>query len=129
METTLALVVNLRTIFGNAWLHNYHLSCPDKACRSTLNTRHSQNWVKDRGDQKMNVRIFIWIFWPAFMSALIAEGVFFSLIHPADLVFFNHANTLSSEAIYSIGFIFFWLLGALSSALTFYIRGDLQKTA
>jgi hypothetical protein len=75
----------------------------------------------------MNVRIFIWIFWPAFMSALIAEGVFFSLIHPADLVFFNHANTLSSEAIYSIGFIFFWLLGALSSALTFYIRGGFAK--
>jgi hypothetical protein len=61
------------------------------------------------------------------MSALIAEGVFFSLIHPADLVFFNHANTLSSEAIYSIGFIFFWLLGALSSALTFYIRGGFAK--
>ena len=75
----------------------------------------------------MKVRVFIWIFWPGFMSALIAEGLFFSVIHPNDLVFLDHPNTLSSEATYSIGFMFFWVIGALSSALTLYIKGYITK--
>ena len=53
--------------------------------------------------------------WPGFIAALVAEFVFFAAFDPLD---FNERLALSREAVYTIGFIAFWLLGSLSSALT-----------
>ena len=51
------------------------------------------------------------ILWPAFLSAGVAEVVFFTLFDPEDF----EAGRLVA---YSVGFFLFWALAATSSALT-----------
>ena len=58
--------------------------------------------------------------WPSFVTAIAASGVFFSAFQPRDLVPFNLDLDLSPLAVYSIGFLLFWLFAALSSFGTFY---------
>jgi hypothetical protein len=69
----------------------------------------------------MKFRLLMWILWPSFLVGGIAEGVFFTLVQPEDLIFFDQPIRASKEAIYTIGFFCFWFLCALSSALTIYI--------
>ena len=60
----------------------------------------------------------IWILWPAFLVAGIAEGITFTLFEPSDLHLFGAPVELSRTAVYSIGFFLFWAFAAASSALT-----------
>ncbi len=60
----------------------------------------------------------MWIVWPAFLVAAIAEMIFFALIDPFDLQLLAAAPDASREAIYTVGFIGFWAVGIASSALT-----------
>jgi hypothetical protein len=41
----------------------------------------------------------MWILWPSFLVAGIAEGIFFTLVHPEDLVFLDQPIHASKEAI------------------------------
>ena len=61
----------------------------------------------------------MWIVWPGFLAAIAAEIVFFAMFDPLD---FNMRLHLSREAVYTIGFIAFWALGMLSSALTLFLQ-------
>jgi hypothetical protein len=69
------------------------------------------------------VKTAIWILWPSFIVAGIAEVVFFTLFDPVEL-------HLAAEAIgfrsrlgwYTVGFIAFWAFAAASSALTCYFQ-------
>ena len=67
----------------------------------------------------------IYILWPSFIVAGIAEGVFFTLFDPMDLRLFDRELGVSRMAVYSIGFFAFWLFAAGSSALTCFF----QRTA
>jgi hypothetical protein len=60
----------------------------------------------------------VWILWPAFVVASVAEMLFFALIDPGELRPFGDALELSRTAVYSLFFFFFWAAGACSSALT-----------
>ena len=60
----------------------------------------------------------MWILWPAFLVAGIAEGITFSLFDPQDMRLFGETVELGRSAIYSIGFFLFWAFAAASSALT-----------
>jgi hypothetical protein len=62
----------------------------------------------------------MWVVWPAFLAAIAAEIVFFAIFDPLD---FNIRLQLSREAVYTFGFVAFWLLGALSSLLTLFLQG------
>ena len=64
----------------------------------------------------------IWILWPSFVVAGIAEAVFFTLIDPQELYLFGEPVTLSRIATYSIGFFAFWALCAASSMFTCFIQ-------
>ena len=64
----------------------------------------------------------IYILWPSFIVAGIAEGVFFTLFDPMDLRLFDQELGLSRMAVYSIGFFAFWLFAAGSSALTCFFQ-------
>jgi len=64
----------------------------------------------------------MWITWPAFLVAGVAEAVFFSVFDPFDLHFFGAPLDWSREAIYTLGFFGFWGLGVASSALTVFLR-------
>jgi hypothetical protein len=61
----------------------------------------------------------MWIVWPAFLAAIAAEIVFFAMFDPLD---FNMRLHLSREAVYTVGFVAFWALGMLSSALTLLLQ-------
>ena len=60
----------------------------------------------------------MWVIWPAFLVAGVAEIVFFTIFDPFDLHFFGEPLEWSREAIYTLGFFGFWALGIASSALT-----------
>lgn len=69
----------------------------------------------------MKCRLLMWILWPSFLVAGVAEGLLFTVVNPDDLIFFGHPLEWSHQAIYSLGFFVLWLLCALSSALSIFI--------
>lgn len=69
----------------------------------------------------------IWILWPSFVVAGIAEAAFFTLIDPQELYLFGAPVNYSRIATYSIGFFAFWALCAASSAFTCFIQRSSQE--
>lgn len=64
----------------------------------------------------------MWVLWPSFVVAGIAEGIFFSVIDPQELYLFGEAVHLSKIATYSIGFFGFWAVCASSSLMTCFLQ-------
>jgi hypothetical protein len=78
----------------------------------------------------LTARRVMWIVWPAFLMAGVAELVFFSVFDPFDLHFFGAPLEMSRQAIYTMGFFGFWGLGIASSTLTsFLARPDFEAVA
>ena len=75
----------------------------------------------------MKYRLFIWIMWPSFLVSILAEGLLFSVVHPAELLFFGYHPNISDEGIYTIGFFIIWIFCAASSALTAYILPGIES--
>lgn len=50
----------------------------------------------------MKRRLLMWILWPAFLSAALAELVVFAVVDPADLRFFGEQITVSAQAVYTV---------------------------
>ena len=71
----------------------------------------------------------IWILWPAFIAAGIAEVVFFTVIDPKQLFLFGQPVELSDITTYSIGFLMFWLLCAMSSLMSWFMMPQSIKNA
>lgn len=69
----------------------------------------------------MRSRLVIWILWPSFLVAAIAEGLLFTVIHPEDILFFGEPIGISNEGIYTLGFFVIWGFCASSSALSIYV--------
>jgi hypothetical protein len=65
---------------------------------------------------------WMWILWPSFLVAGIAEGLFFSLVNPQELYFLGEPVHYSAIATYSIGFLAFWAVCAVSSYLTWALQ-------
>jgi hypothetical protein len=64
----------------------------------------------------------MWVIWPAFLVAGVAEAVFFTVFDPFELHFFGATLDMSRGAIYTMGFFGFWGLGVASSALTVFLE-------
>ena len=64
----------------------------------------------------------MWILWPSFVVAGVAEVVFFTIIDPQELYLLGEPVTMSRLATYSIGFLLFWALAAASSAFTCFLQ-------
>ena len=60
------------------------------------------------------------VLWPSFMVAIIATGFFFSAFDPDDLYPFGEQTGVSRLGVYSIGFLLFWLVSAISGIGTLY---------
>jgi hypothetical protein len=54
------------------------------------------------------------------MVAIVATGLFFSAFDPDDLFPFGEQTEVSRLGIYSIGFLLFWLVSAISGIGTLY---------
>ncbi|MDZ7828653.1 MAG: hypothetical protein U5K33_03890 [Halofilum sp. (in: g-proteobacteria)] len=73
------------------------------------------------GDKRL-IRIVGAVLWPSFLTAGVATMVFFANIDPLTL----RAQTapdwdISREGGYTIGFLMFWAVCTLSSALTLFL--------
>lgn len=79
-------------------------------------------------DDETRGRLSMWIIWPAFLMAGLAEIVFFSIFDPFELHFFGAPLDWSRQAIYTLGFFGFWALGIASSALTLYLERSPRQT-
>ena len=66
-------------------------------------------------------RRLMWVIWPAFLVAGVAEAIFFTVFDPFELHFFGAVLDVSREVIYTMGFFGFWGLGIASSALTVFL--------
>jgi hypothetical protein len=64
----------------------------------------------------------LWVLWPAFMVACVAELVVFAVIDPADLHLFGEPVAAGRMPIYTIGFLFFWAIAAGAAALTVFLQ-------
>lgn len=64
----------------------------------------------------------IYILWPSFLAAGVAEALFFTAFDPADLHLFGDPVAVDATAAYTLGFFGFWLLAACSSALTCFLQ-------
>jgi hypothetical protein len=67
------------------------------------------------------LKLVMAILWPSFMAAVMAEGFFFSMFDPVDLMMVGGHIDLPPIAAYTIGFFFFWIFGALASTFTLYL--------
>lgn len=72
------------------------------------------------GDRRI-VRFMMQVLWPAFLMAIVAEGIFFSLVDPRELGIVGTYLADSREAAYTVGFLLFWLLCACSSSFTYVL--------
>jgi len=68
------------------------------------------------------LRIAMNILWPSFLAAILAEGCFFSVFEPNDLLFLVGQHELPTIACYTVGFFFFWMVGAVAGTLTCYLN-------
>jgi hypothetical protein len=64
----------------------------------------------------------LWILWPAFLVGGIAETLFFATFDPHELTFLGEPLALSRQAVYTLGFFFFWAVCAAASALTMFLQ-------
>lgn len=67
------------------------------------------------------LRLAMNIVWPSFLVAIVAEGCFFALFDPQELLRLGGFHGLPPIAGYTIGFLFFWLFCSLASLLTQYL--------
>ena len=60
----------------------------------------------------MKIRLLMWILWPSFLVAGLAEGLIFTVVSPEDLTFFGQPIEASFQATYTMSI--FILPGSLS---------------
>lgn len=66
----------------------------------------------------------LWVVWPSFIVAGVAEAIFFTVIDPQELYLFGQPVHFSKIATYSIGFFGFWMVCAASSLMTVFFQRD-----
>ena len=67
------------------------------------------------------LRLAMSVLWPSFITAIMAEGFFFSMFDPADLMLVGGHVELPPIAAYTMGFFFFWVFCALASMISIYL--------
>jgi len=64
----------------------------------------------------------LWVLWPAFLVAAVAELLFFAIFDPADLHLFGAPVEIGRMSVYTLGFFFFWGVTSAASALTVFLQ-------
>jgi hypothetical protein len=66
-------------------------------------------------------RFLMQVLWPAFLGAAAASGLFFSAVDPLEVNLVGIHLEGDRLATYTLGFLVFWVLFALSGALTYML--------
>ena len=64
----------------------------------------------------------LWVLWPAFLVAAVAELLFFAAFDPADLHLFGVPVDVDRMPVYTVGFFLFWAATSAASALTVFLQ-------
>ena len=72
-------------------------------------------------------RFMMQVLWPAFLMAIVAEGMLFSMVDPQELVIVGLPLADSREAAYTVGFFLFWALFACSSGITYLLGHGMHE--
>lgn len=72
-------------------------------------------------------RFLMQVLWPAFLVAIIAEGLFFSMVDPKELRLLGLTLAESRGAVYTVGFLLFWALLSLSGGLTWLLARETRR--
>ncbi len=67
------------------------------------------------------LKLAMTVLWPSFLSAILAEGLFFSVFDPADLMLVGGHMELQPIAAYTMGFFFFWTVCSIASMISLYL--------
>lgn len=67
------------------------------------------------------------VLWQSFMTAALGELIFFVVIDPQELYLMGEPVYWSPMAVYSVGFLMFWALTALSAALTLFMQKPAEE--
>jgi hypothetical protein len=67
-------------------------------------------------------RRLLWVLWPAFLVAAVAELLFFAIFDPVDLHLFGGPVEVGRMPAYTLGFFFFWGVTSAASALTVFLQ-------
>lgn len=68
----------------------------------------------------MRWRSLMWILWPSFLVGAATSAMVFAFVDPLDVLFFGYLQA-SRELVYAVGFFMFWMMAAVSSALTLHM--------
>ncbi|NLY27769.1 MAG: hypothetical protein GX049_09515 [Alcaligenaceae bacterium] len=68
----------------------------------------------------MRWRSVMLILWPSFLMAAATSAAVFAFVDPLDIIFLGHLKA-ERELVYASAFFLFWIMGAVSSALTFFM--------
>lgn len=68
----------------------------------------------------MRWRSVMLILWPSFLMAAATSAAVFAFVDPLDVIFLGHLKA-SRELVYTSAFFLFWIMAAISSALTFHM--------
>ena len=83
--------------------------------------------TQDKTESIPVIQRVVAVLWPSFILSGIATGVFFTVFDPLELVGLTGHFDISRIGAYSIGFFLFWLLTALSCALTCYFQRPCER--
>ena len=64
----------------------------------------------------------LWVLWPSFLVASVAELVVFSVFDPSDLHLFGVPVEMARMPAYTVGFFFLWAITVAASALTVFLQ-------
>jgi len=73
------------------------------------------------------LRLAINFLWPSFLVAIVADGCFFALFEPLELMRLAGFDDGPSLAGYTVTFFFFWAACTLASSLTFFLVHSVQE--
>ncbi|MFN7571319.1 MAG: hypothetical protein ACK5TK_07695 [Betaproteobacteria bacterium] len=64
----------------------------------------------------------LWVLWPSFLVAAVAELFLFAAFDPADLHLFGTPVQANRMTVYAAGFFLLWAATAAASALTVFLQ-------
>lgn len=70
---------------------------------------------------------WVFILWPSFVTSILGEIAFFAFIDPQELYLMGEPVRWSPIAVYSMGFLMFWALTALTAALCFFFQKPAEE--
>lgn len=82
----------------------------------------------DTAPPALRGKLLMGVAWPAFLGACVLELLVFAIVDPQDLRWFGAGLVHTRQAVYTMAFIAFWLVGIGTSAMTALLSQPVADT-